>query len=148
MPILIEEPTIIEAAGNKPKKIEEYAGRVNTGQTAVSVARMTSPEGWKEPGQRPLLSGSDPRSGGDPVSRARRGRFGSQSGTGRRRQSRRMGEIQHTPARRGKIHCRLHTRFLTRNREPRPRNKNQENLNDKQMRVVNFGPLDDRLSRY
>ena len=53
MPKFIEKPTIIEAAGNKPKKIEEYAGRVNTGQTAVSVARMTSPEGWREPGQRP-----------------------------------------------------------------------------------------------
>jgi mannose-6-phosphate isomerase-like protein (cupin superfamily) len=53
MPILIEKPTIIEAAGNKPKKIEEFAGRVNSGHTDVSVARMTSPEGWKEPGQRP-----------------------------------------------------------------------------------------------
>lgn len=53
MPILIEKPTIIEAAGNKPKKIEEFAGRVNSGHTGVSVARMTSPEGWKEPGQRP-----------------------------------------------------------------------------------------------
>ncbi len=53
MPILIEKPTIIEAAGNKPKKIEEYAGRVNSGHTVVSIAHMTSPEGWREPGQRP-----------------------------------------------------------------------------------------------
>lgn len=53
MPRLIERPTIIEAAGNKPKRIEEYAGRVNTGHSAVSVARMVSPEGWQEPGQRP-----------------------------------------------------------------------------------------------
>lgn len=53
MPKLIERPTIIEAAGNKPKKIEEFAGRVNSGHTDVSVARMTSPEGWREPGQRP-----------------------------------------------------------------------------------------------
>ena len=53
MPKLIERPTIIEAAGNKPKKIEEFAGRVNSGDTEVSVARMTSPEGWIEPGQRP-----------------------------------------------------------------------------------------------
>lgn len=53
MPILIERPTIIEAAGNKPKKIEEFAGRVNSGNTEVSIARMTSPEGWIEPGQRP-----------------------------------------------------------------------------------------------
>ena len=53
MPSLIAEPTIIEAAGNLPKKIEEYAGRVNTGTDAVSIARMTSPAGWEEPGQRP-----------------------------------------------------------------------------------------------
>ena len=53
MPKLIEKPTIIEAAGNKPKKIEEFAGRVNSGQDNVSVARMTSPQGWIEPGQRP-----------------------------------------------------------------------------------------------
>ena len=53
MPRLIEQPTVIAAAGNKPKRIEEYAGRVNSGHTGVSVARMTSPEGWVEPGQRP-----------------------------------------------------------------------------------------------
>lgn len=53
MPTLIPTPTAIAAAGNKPKRIEEFAGRVNSGHTAVSVARMTSPEGWREPGQRP-----------------------------------------------------------------------------------------------
>lgn len=53
MPRLIEKPTVIEAAGNMPKKIEEYAGRVNSGHAGVSVARMISPEGWQEPGQRP-----------------------------------------------------------------------------------------------
>lgn len=53
MPKLIESPSIIEAAGNKPKRIEEYAGRINTGQNNVSVARMQSPGGWVEPGQRP-----------------------------------------------------------------------------------------------
>ena len=53
MPTLIEKPTIIEAAGNKPKKIEEFAGRVNSDHSEVSIARMTSPEGWLEPGQRP-----------------------------------------------------------------------------------------------
>ena len=49
----IKTPTIIEAAGNKPKKIEEFVGRVNSGHTSLSVARMTSPDGWVEPGQRP-----------------------------------------------------------------------------------------------
>ena len=53
MPTLIASPTIIEAAGNLPKRIEEYAGRVNSGHGAVSVARMVSPQGWQEPGQRP-----------------------------------------------------------------------------------------------
>ncbi|NCF28309.1 MAG: cupin [Gammaproteobacteria bacterium] len=53
MPRLIEAPTIIESAGNKPKRIEEYAGRVNSAQENVSVARMKSPGGWREPGQRP-----------------------------------------------------------------------------------------------
>ena len=53
MPTLIDAPTVIAAAGTKPKKIEEFAGRVNSGHTQVSVARMTSPSGWEEPGQRP-----------------------------------------------------------------------------------------------
>jgi mannose-6-phosphate isomerase-like protein (cupin superfamily) len=53
MPRLIERPTVIQSAGNKPKQIEEYAGRMNSGHGGVSVARMVSPEGWAEPGQRP-----------------------------------------------------------------------------------------------
>src|SRR6185436_19615556 len=53
MPRLVSAPAVIEAAGNKPKRIEEYAGRVNTGHAGVSIARMLSPEGWQEPRQRP-----------------------------------------------------------------------------------------------
>ena len=53
MPELIESPSRVEAAGTKPKLIDEYAGRVNTGETRVSVAHMRSPAGWVEPGQRP-----------------------------------------------------------------------------------------------
>ena len=53
MPRLIAAPTVIAAAGTKPKRIEEFAGRVNSGHAQVSVARMTSPSGWEEPGQRP-----------------------------------------------------------------------------------------------
>ena len=49
----IAAPSIIAAAGNKPKVIEEYVGRVNSGDGAVSVARMKSPSGWVEPGQTP-----------------------------------------------------------------------------------------------
>jgi len=53
MPRLIAAPSVVPAVGNKPKRIEEYAGRVNSGHTGVSVARMVSPSGWVEPGQRP-----------------------------------------------------------------------------------------------
>ena len=53
MPRLIEAPAVVAAAGTKPKRIEEFAGRVNSGHGGVSVARMVSPSGWQEPGQRP-----------------------------------------------------------------------------------------------
>jgi len=53
MPTLIGAPARIEAAGNKPKLIEEFIGRVNTRHEQVSVARMVSPSGWVEPGQTP-----------------------------------------------------------------------------------------------
>lgn len=53
MPTHIATPTIVPAAGQPPKRIEEFAGRLNSGHTAVSVARMASPAGWQEPGQRP-----------------------------------------------------------------------------------------------
>ena len=53
MPTLITTPTRVTAAGNKPKLIDEYIGRVNSGHSAVSVAHMRSPAGWQEPGQTP-----------------------------------------------------------------------------------------------
>jgi len=53
MPHLIAAPSVVQAAGNQPKRIEEFAGRVNSGHDRVSVARMVSPAGWEEPGQRP-----------------------------------------------------------------------------------------------
>jgi ethanolamine utilization protein EutQ len=53
MPTLIAKPTRIEAAGNKPKLIDEYIGRVNSSTTGVSIAHMRSPGGWVEPGQTP-----------------------------------------------------------------------------------------------
>lgn len=55
MPRFIAAPTVIAAAGNKPKRIEEFVGRVNSQTEAVSVARMTSPGGWVEPGQTPAF---------------------------------------------------------------------------------------------
>jgi quercetin dioxygenase-like cupin family protein len=53
MPRLIQEPAVVTAVGNKPKRIEEFAGRVASGHESLSVARMVSPAGWEEPGQRP-----------------------------------------------------------------------------------------------
>src|SRR5262245_16000295 len=53
MPQLIDAPIVIAPAGNKPKLIEEYVGRVRTSTPEISVARMKSPPGWLEPGQRP-----------------------------------------------------------------------------------------------
>jgi ethanolamine utilization protein EutQ (cupin superfamily) len=53
MPELIASPSRVEAAGTKPKLIDEFVGRVNTGEGRLSVARMRSPQGWLEPGQRP-----------------------------------------------------------------------------------------------
>ena len=53
MPRVIAAPTVVQAAGQPPKRIEEYVGRVNSGHELLSVARMVSPAGWQEPGQRP-----------------------------------------------------------------------------------------------
>lgn len=53
MPVIIEKPTVIPAAGNKPKVIEEYFGRVNSNTNQISIARMKSPAGWIEPPQQP-----------------------------------------------------------------------------------------------
>jgi mannose-6-phosphate isomerase-like protein (cupin superfamily) len=56
MPTLISSPTVVEAAGSKPKLIQEFIGQVNTGTREISIARMKSPDGWVEPGQRPDFS--------------------------------------------------------------------------------------------
>jgi mannose-6-phosphate isomerase-like protein (cupin superfamily) len=53
VPQLIDAPTRVTAAGEPPKLIDEFAGRVNTGEAGVSIAHMRSPSGWSEPGQRP-----------------------------------------------------------------------------------------------
>jgi len=53
MPVLIQKPTRVAAAGTKPKLIDEYVGRVNSQDDTVSIAHMRSPSGWEEPGQTP-----------------------------------------------------------------------------------------------
>lgn len=55
MPILIPQPTRIQSAGNKPKLIDEYIGRVNSQTSSTSIAHMRSPAGWSEPGQTPAF---------------------------------------------------------------------------------------------
>ena len=63
MPEIIESPSRVQAAGTKPKLIDEFVGRVNTGDERLSVARMQSPEGWVEPGQRPERADVPPQAG-------------------------------------------------------------------------------------
>jgi len=53
MPMIIKSPSRIEAAGNKPKIIDEFIGRVNSSTQNISIAKMSSPAGWEEPGQTP-----------------------------------------------------------------------------------------------
>jgi mannose-6-phosphate isomerase-like protein (cupin superfamily) len=55
MPTHVSAPTVIAAAGNKPKIIEEFIGRVNSDTSSVSIAKMKSPAGWREPGQTPAF---------------------------------------------------------------------------------------------
>ena len=55
MPIFIPQPTRIQSAGNKPKLIDEYIGRVSSKTTSASIAHMRSPAGWQEPGQTPAF---------------------------------------------------------------------------------------------
>jgi len=99
VPTLIAKPTRIEAAGNKPKIIQEHIGRVNSKTQTISVARMSSPAGWVEPGQTPefdeytlVLSGMlrvehkggavDVQAGGRPSSRTRENGCAIQRRTG------------------------------------------------------------------
>ena len=83
MPKLIEKPTVIDCVGTKPKQIQEFAGRVNSGHAGVSVARMISPSGWEEPGQTPGVRRDHRRAEGR-AARGTRGRRRSTSRRGRR----------------------------------------------------------------
>ena len=71
MPELIESPVRVEAAGEPPKLIDEFAGRASNGEERVSVARMRSPAGWSEPGQRPDFDEYTIVLGGRPARRER-----------------------------------------------------------------------------
>ena len=117
--VCIAAPTVVAAAGTKPKKIEEFAGRVNSGHAQVSVARMTSPSGWQEPGQRPefeeitvVLRGMvRVEHDGGVARRARR--------PGGRHRARRVGALQHAGRRRRGVRRRLPAGVLARHRSSR-----------------------------
>ena len=113
MPHLIEQPTRIAAAGNKPKQIEEFIGRVNSGHDHLSVARMKSPSGWVEPGQRPEFQEMSVVLAGTAPSRIRGRHAGCTSRSGGRRRARRVGPLQHAWARRRRIHRDLPASILT-----------------------------------
>ena len=114
MATFIPKPTIIEAAGQPPKLIEEFIGRVNSGTAAVSIARMKSPSGWSEPGQTPefdeytvVLRGTLHVKLKDPSLMSVPGRRSS-SGRG-------MGAIQQPVAGRCGVYRRLHPGLFARN---------------------------------
>ena len=121
MPTLIAAPTRVEAAGNKPKLIDEYVGRVNSGDGGVSVAHMRSPGGWVEPGQTPGVRRVHRRPPRLPPRRATAGAARRRARPGGARASRRVGPLQHARARGGRVRGRLPSRLLPRRGPSRPR---------------------------
>ena len=117
VPKLIKAPKIVLAAGNKPKRIEEYVGRVSSGHENVSVARMVSPGGWQEPTQIPkfeeitvVLRSTARRNRHRPSRHPRR--------PGHHHVSRRTRPLQHSGRRLRRIHRRLPPRILPPDRPP------------------------------
>ena len=118
MPTLIPAPTRIEAAGNKPKLIDEYIGRVNSGTGGASVAHMRSPGGWQEPGQTPEFDEFTIVLKGVLSVEHRGGRVGRFGRTSRHRTRRRMGPLQHAPRRRRGVYCSLYPGVFPGDRTP------------------------------
>ncbi len=120
MPKLISAPTIIAAGGTKPKKIEEFAGRVNSGHAQVSVARMTSPSGWLEPGQRPEFEEITVVLRGMVRVEHESGVLEVRAGQASGHRAGRMGPLQHAGSRRRGVCGRLSpSPFLTEDRASR-----------------------------
>lgn len=101
---LIESPTTIAAAGNKPKRIEEYVGRVNTSTEQISVARMQSAPGWEEPGQTPEFDEFTIVLAGMLRVETRTAGARGPGWSGRARVGRGMGALQHAGSRGRRIH--------------------------------------------
>ena len=96
MATLVPGPSTIQAAGNKPKIIEEYIGRVNTRTASTSIARMQSPAGWEEPGQKPEFDEFTVVLKGMLRVKTANSDSGCSRRSGRYRRSWRMGSIQLT----------------------------------------------------
>ena len=107
MPTYIAKPTRIEAAGNKPKLIDEFIGRVNSATSQTSIAHMRSPSGWQEPGQTPEFEEFTLVLRGMLRVEHRAGSLDVTRGTGRDRASRRVGPLQHTRPRGRGLYCGL-----------------------------------------
>ncbi len=82
MPQFIERPVVVEAAGNKPKQLQEFEGRVNTGDDAITIARLVPPGGWLDPAQTPVFRYTTWVLKGYPPEAARDGTFDVQAGRG------------------------------------------------------------------
>ena len=119
-PQRIEKPTIIQSAGNKPKRIEEFVGRVNTGTAGASVARMTSPPGWVEPGQTPEFDEYTLVLRGTLRVETRGGIARRPGRAGRHRPARRVGALQHAGGRRRRVRRGVRAGLLAGHRPPRP----------------------------
>ena len=121
MPTLIDTPTVIAAAGNKPKRIEEFVGRVTNGTAAVSVARMTSPSGWVEPGQSPEFDEYTIVLRGTVRVESHGQTFEVHAGPGDRHAERRVDPLQHAGSGRRGVPRRLRAGLLARNCTSRSR---------------------------
>ena len=104
VPTLIEKPTRIEAAGEPPKLIDEYAGRVNNGEERLSIAHMRSPSGWSEPGQTPEFDEYTIVLRGQMQVRTRRRHVGHRPRPGRALQRRRVDSVLHPGPGRLRVH--------------------------------------------
>ena len=119
MPRLIAAPAVVAAAGTKPKHIEEFAGRVNSGHAQVSVARMASPAGWQEPGQRPEFEEITVVLRGMVRVEHEGGALDVAGRPGGRHRAGRVGPLQHARTRRRRVHRRLPAGVLAGHRPSR-----------------------------
>ena len=118
MSTLISVPARITSAGNKPKLIDEYAGRARTGTGQASVAHMRSPGGWVDPGQQPDFDEITVVLRGSLRVEHRGGALDVQASQAVITKIRRVGSLQHSASRGHRIHRRLFARIFARHRAP------------------------------